>query len=121
MLDSLFQKYGGFETVSKLVHEFYKKVMADENLKPYFKNVELEGLMEHQTKFLSQVLGGPNEYKGRELFEAHKNLGITDKAFGLVAEYLEETLDEAGVEDADVEVIMNIVASVKDKIVIPKE
>lgn len=117
MEQSLFDKYGGFETIAKLVYEFYRKVLKDIELKPYFKNSNMDQLMEHQAKFLSHILGGPDEYAGRELKEAHKTLNITDEHFELVAEYLEETLDEGGVEDDDVKTIMGIVASVKNLIV----
>ena len=117
MSESLFDKYGGLETVSKLVHEFYKKVLADVELKPYFKDTDLDNLMQHQVKFLSFALGGPIEYLGRDLKVAHEPLNITKDHFGMVAEYLEEVLDEAGVEDSDVEVIMGIVGSVENQIV----
>ena len=38
MSQTLFNKYGGKETVGQIVIKFYQKVMADENLKKFFKN-----------------------------------------------------------------------------------
>ena len=74
-------------------------------------------LMEHQVRFLSMALGGPNGYTGRELKTAHEHLNITNDHFNLVASYLEEVLDEANVEESDIKEILGIVGSVRPDIV----
>lgn len=118
MSDTLFDKYGGFSTVGNIVHEFYEKIMDTESLENYFWDIDMARLIKHQTDFLCQVLGGPASYTGRALKDAHKGLNIVVEDFMTVAEILEETLEEAGVEDSDVEAIMEIVASTKDDIVV---
>lgn len=50
-LNRYFQKYNGFPRVAKLVHAFYKKVLAEASLAPYFKEVPIEELVEHQINF----------------------------------------------------------------------
>ena len=114
---NLFEKYGGFETITKLVHEFYKKLLADDKVSKYFFDTDMDLLMEHQVRFLSMALGGPNGYTGRELKTAHENLNITNDHFNLVASYLEEVLDEANVEESDIKEILGIVGSVRPDIV----
>lgn len=114
---SLYDKYGGFSTVSKLVHTFYKKVGESESLAPYFVGVNLEQLMDHQNKFFSDILGGPVKYTGAHLKDIHARLNITNEAFFEVAELLEETLEDMGVESTDIETILGIVAGVKPDIV----
>lgn len=116
-MSNLFDKYGGFSTVSQIVRSFYKEIGASPTLKPYFEGVDLESLIDHQTKFLSQVLGGPAQYTGRELGQSHARLNITEAAFNEVANILQEVLEDHDVEDADVNSIMAIVGSVKGQIV----
>src|SRR5687767_612544 len=96
MAESLYDKYGGFATVSSLVQNFYNKVMASQSLEPYFASVDMARLMDHQVKFFCMVLGGPNNYTGRALRAAHSHLHITPAAFDEVAGLLKETLEEAG-------------------------
>lgn len=115
--DNLFEKYGGFATVSKLVHEFYDRIRRTPELDIYFDGIDLPRLIKHQTQFLGQVLGGPADYDGRELGRAHKRFQITVEHFDLVAEILEEVLEDGGVEDDDVAKIMNIVAGTREVIV----
>jgi hemoglobin len=117
MAQSLYDKYGGFATVSVLVRKFYDKVLASKSLEPYFAGVDTERLIDHQVKFLCTVLGGPNNYTGRALEAAHRHLKITPAAFAEVAAHLGSTLTEGGVEPKDVEAILGVVAGAQKDIV----
>jgi hemoglobin len=116
-MTTLYDKYGGFTTVNKLVQLFYKKVGESEDLAPYFKGVDIQVLMDHQTKFFSEILGGPVKYTGPQLKQTHARLGITEAAFSEVAELLQETLEDMSVEEDDIAIIMGIVGGVKSDIV----
>ena len=114
---SLFEKYGGFTTVSTLVKEFYDQVLESDNLSPYFENKDMDALIKHQTQFLSHLLGGPAQYAGRTLATAHKGLNISEESFDEVATILSEVLEDGGVEQEDLDAIMAIVAQTKADIV----
>ena len=116
-MTTLYDKYGGFSTISKLIQAFYEKVADSENLAPYFEGIDMQKLMDHQTKFFSDILGGPVEYTGRQLKAVHANLAITEDAFSELAELNEETLEDMSVEDTDIETVMEIVNGVKSDIV----
>lgn len=113
----LYEKYGGFATISRIVHAFYDKVLASPTLDPYFAHVEIEPLIDHQTKFLCKVLGGPDNYNGRALQAVHRRLNITPAAFDEVATLLREALEEAGMDPADVTAVLDVVASVRGDVV----
>jgi len=76
-MSNLFDKYGGFATVSQIVRAFYKEISVSQALTPYFEGVNMERLIAHQTQLISQILGGPATYTGRELGNAHSFLKIT--------------------------------------------
>ena len=116
-MTTLYDKYGGFATVNKLVQALYAKIAESRILAPYFEGIDMQKLMDHQTKFFSGILGGPVEYTGRELKGVHGKMGITEDALSEVAELLEETLEDMSVENADIETIMKIVGGVKSDIV----
>ncbi len=117
MTDTLFKKYGGLKTFSAVVSSFYTKVLDSSELEPFFRGVDMERLMSHQTHFIVKALGGPDAYKGRDIAAAHSNLQISDENFTEVAELLSDALEEAGVEEQDVETIINTIASLKNQIV----
>ena len=116
-MTTLYDKYGGFATVSKLVQAFYEKVAESDELTPYFEGIDMQQLMDHQSKFFSEIMGGPVKYTGAELKVVHANMAVTQEAFSEVADLLEETLEDMEVEDDDIETIMKIVAGAKPDIV----
>lgn len=118
MGETLYEKYGGGDTVRTLVDAFYQKVLSTDVLVPYFENVDMDDLRDHQTRFISQVLGGPVTYSGDILKKAHEHLRVTEEAFGAVASCLQETLKESGVEEGDIATIMMVVGNSKGQIVI---
>ena len=117
MNQTLYDKYGGFPTISAIVSAFYEQIGEQESLERFFRGSDMAKLLDHQTKFLCKVLGGPDNYEGRSLKPAHLNLGIDQKSYMLVGSILQQTLENAGVEAADVATIMAIVISVKDEII----
>jgi hemoglobin len=92
-----YDRIGGGPAVRAVVDRFYELVLADADLAPFFVGVDLSGLRRHQALLISQVLGGPAEYSGRELHAAHADLPITAEHFGAVVAHLMTALTEAGV------------------------
>ena len=117
MSETLYEKYGGFTTISNIVHSFYEKVLETDSLLHYFKGIDMERLARHQTDFLTLVFGGPVNYTSDRLREAHAKLRIPVADFECVADLLEESLEEADVEDEDIEAIMEVIAASKGDIV----
>ena len=108
MASNLYDKYGGFATVSKVVHDFYRKVHESDILAPYFLHVEMPDLINHQIQFFSTLLGGPVTYDTRQVDEIHKRLHISNEAFQDALDLLIESLEDAGFEADDIQVVGNI-------------
>ena len=117
MPGTLFSKYGGLETFSAIVSNFYKKVLDSEQLEHYFRDIDIDRLISHQTHFLAKALGGPDKYDGRDLALVHANMNISAEDFDEVVELLEEALDESGVEDDDIAAILSLINDLKAQIV----
>jgi hemoglobin len=115
---TLFQKYGGTPTVSRLVANFYQEVLARPHLKRHFDGVPLPKLIQHQVRFISGVLGqSPSPYNGRTMAEAHDRLKISAEDFAEVAQIFSDTLSKAGVEPADLQKVMADVATLESAVV----
>ena len=57
---STFQKYGGFSTVSRVVMTFYDKVLDSDVVGPFFDDIDMPRQIDHQTKFVASIMGGPD-------------------------------------------------------------
>lgn len=106
MQSSMFSRYGGFASIHKLVFEFYDRMLDSDVLGPYFEDVDMAKLVDHQTKFVSQVMGGPVTYSNEVLEQVHRRLAIDQNAFNEMSRILEETLRDGGVHEDDVAAIM---------------
>ncbi|MEU8300563.1 group 1 truncated hemoglobin [Micromonospora sp. NPDC048909] len=106
---SHYERIGGASSVKAAVELFYDKVLADPDLAGYFDDVEMVGQRRHLALMLTVVLGGPNEYAGRGLAEAHQPLNIPVAHYAKVGEHLTATLTELGVPQdvlADVQTVL---------------
>ena len=90
---------GGEQAFQSIVAEFYRRVLADPSLAPFFAHVDMAALQEHQAAFLIQALGGPKQYQGRDLKTAHAGLQIQKKDFYAVADHLVNALSAMGVDE----------------------
>lgn len=113
---SLYEKYGGQETVNKLVDKFYEKMLSDDNVKHFFDGVDFERLRGHQQKFIAFALGGPNHYQGRNMRDAHKGMGLDDSHMDSLIDNLTDAMDEMGVSEDDIAAVIGKVEGMRDDV-----
>ena len=102
MTQSLYDRIGGEAAMNAAVDIFYRKVLADDRIKRFFDDVDMERQAAKQKAFLTMVTGGPNNYTGKDMREGHKHLierGLNDSHFDAVMENLGATLKELNVPD----------------------
>lgn len=114
---SLYDAIGGHAALVAAVDVFYRLVLADPELSPFFPAGVGERHRAYLTTFLGEALGGPRRYRGPDIAAAHRGLGISDVHFGLVAGHLVATLDELGVPRHLTDQIIGIVATLQSAVV----
>lgn len=113
---TIYDRIGGEEAIERLVGSFYEKVLVDEDLYPFFKDVPTEKQKRMQREFFAAALGGPAKYTGRPLSHAHYNLGIQRRHFTRFVEILLETLQGASIDDRDTVDIIDRINTYSDEI-----
>jgi len=103
---TIFERYGGFATVRKVVSAFYDYVLEDEIMAPYFEGIDMRRQIDHQSKFISAVMGGPASYSDEHLQRVHARLGIDHEAFTVMAELLREAMEDNDMAPPDVDAVM---------------
>lgn len=114
---SHYDRLGGAATITEAVDRFYARVLDDAELAPYFAETDLAAVRRHQVLLLSQVLGGPAAYDGRQLGDAHRGLAITDAHYDKVVGHLVNVLVELGADDEAIAAAGAVVTEVKGDIV----
>jgi hemoglobin len=80
--ESIYDSFGGEQTIAAIVHEFHHLLVTDEKLAHYFQDVNLNHLRIGQmTLLIIYLFGGPNRYHGKNMREIHKGLYISSEAY----------------------------------------
>jgi hemoglobin len=116
---SLYDTLGGAVPLRVAVDRFYTAVLADPELAAYFDGVDVAHVKRHQILLLTQVLGGPQTYAGRDLGAAHRHLGVTSAHYDRVVDHLVATLQGLQAPRAVVAAVEGAVAGAKAEIVAP--
>jgi hemoglobin len=118
-MTSIYERIGGQDALIVVVDDFYERVLADPQLAPFFAGANMSRLKGKQVEFFAEALGGPANYSGLSMKDAHRGRAIGRIHFDLVAKYLSEALGAAGVPDGTAEEIIAAVAPLATDIVSP--
>ena len=117
---TLFERIGGRDAVNAAVELFYQKLLADDQLRPFFDGVDMDRQQAHQRLFMTYAFGGAPNYPGRSMQEAHRRLveekGLNDTHFDAVAGHLKGTLEELNVPSELVLEVLQIVGSTREAV-----
>jgi hemoglobin len=98
---TVYERTGGFASVSRIVLDLYDRVLDDDALGAFFENVDMPRVVDHQTKFIAMLLGGPAAYTDEQIRALHRHLAIEDAHFDRLQSLLAETLAAHGLSPAD--------------------
>lgn len=115
-MTTLFEKIGGASAVDAAVDIFYRKVLSDDSVSSYFDDLDMDGQIAKQKAFLTVAFGGPNNYSGKDMREAHKHMSLTEAQFGAIANHLSTTLSELKVPQKLIDEVMAIAGSTHDDV-----
>jgi hemoglobin len=114
ILDDLYETIGGSDTVGTAIDSFYRRVLADESLRPFFHSTDMARLRAGQNMFLSMLLGGRAVYTGKDIKTAHANAraqGLTAEHLDVFLKHFRAAIDEVGVAPDKAEKVMKLLES----------
>ena len=103
---TLFEKYGGFSQVSRVVLAFYDKLLDSGDIGSFFDDIDMSKMVDHQTKFVASLLGGPASYTDAQLRHLHAHLPIENAHFDELKVVLKDTLADHGFEVDDIDAVL---------------
>ncbi|NVK16571.1 MAG: group 1 truncated hemoglobin [Rhodobacteraceae bacterium] len=117
MPQTIYEKYGGFSAISRVVMTFYELALDSDQIGDYFADVDMARLIDHQTKFISSLLGGPASFSDDRLEAVHRALGITHKDFDEMGELLKDALEQHGLSEPDIRTTLSAIEGKRSIIV----
>ncbi|MDP1980177.1 group 1 truncated hemoglobin [Undibacterium sp.] len=92
--DALYQSLGGKTGISTFVNSFITIVLEDARINKAFKDTDTERLASLLTEQFCELSGGPCKYSGRDMYEAHKDMQVTNAHFNALAEDLQIAMEK---------------------------
>jgi hemoglobin len=106
MTETIFERYGGFAVIRRIVSDFYDRVLGSPVISHHFEHVDMRRLLDHQARFISSITGGPASYTDEHLRRIHERLGITAEEFREMVALLSETLEDFDFAQTDIDVVV---------------
>jgi len=112
--ETLYDRLGGHDGIRAVVDDFYDRLVADDDIGPFFEGSDLAKLRRTQTDFLCEAAGGPETYDAEPIREAHIDVPFTPEHIQRAVELLYQSLDEFDVADEDADAVVGAVAAYEE-------
>jgi hemoglobin len=120
---TLYERLGGSYAIATAVDHLIDQLHTNatiNNLNPKVKGFHTEqyraGYKFMVTAWCIEATGGPKCYPGKDMFQAHEHLGLTDYEFDVTAHEIRNTLYHFGVPPKEIDDFMGIVESYRGKV-----
>jgi hemoglobin len=115
---TLCERLGGTPAISAVVDSFAQKVLSDGRVNKKFAKSDANRLVTNLKGFVGQAAHCPGvKYKGKNMKNAHRNMGVTDGEFNAVVDDLVKTLDEFKVPEKEKNELLAALGPTKKDIV----
>jgi hemoglobin len=111
---TLYERLGKREGIRAVVDDFYDRLLADEELAPFFADADVETLRRTQTDFLCEAAGGPETYDATPVREAHLDVPFEAAHIQRAVEHLSESLAAFDVPEDDAAAVIGAIAQYED-------
>lgn len=95
--DQLYRALGGTEGITKVVDAALAEIHGDLRINIFFEKTDMADLRRLLIEQICAATGGPCEYTGRTMEEAHSGLNLTDADFDAFVEDLVRAMDSVKV------------------------
>ena len=95
--DSLCRAFGGKPGLARLMADFVPRLRADARIGHFFEETKLSELQAQLTDQLCAVSGGPCQYEGANMKDAHAESKVRKADFNALVEVLQQAMDAQGI------------------------
>jgi len=119
---SLYERLGGAQGISVLVDEIVELHMSNPAIKARFLPqkddlAHLAQVKQHTCNFLGAGSGGPEQYKGRSMKEAHRGMNVSEAEYMAAVDDILAALQKHGVDEQSQKDVLAIAYSLKADII----
>jgi len=117
MEKTLFERLGGLDAITAVVEDFRDRVAQDDRINLKFARTDLGRLRKMLIDQVCEATGGPCQYNGRSMKQAHGGMKVTTGEFNALVEDLVATLKQFKVPGREQDELLAILGPLKSDIV----
>ena len=117
MESSLYDRLGGVDAITAVVRAVVDRQMKDDRISQKFARTNVDRVIKEFVDLICQVTGGPCTYTGRNMTEAHHNMGVTSGEWDAFVEDVVAVLNDFKVGKAEQGELLNLLAPLRPEIV----
>ncbi len=88
---------------------FYELALDSDQIGGYFADIDLPRLVDHQTKFIASLVGGPASFSDDRIEVVHRSLNISHADFDEMGNLLAEALAMHGMSEPDIKIALKAI------------
>jgi hemoglobin len=116
---SLYDRLGGKPAISAIVDDFVVNIATDKRINRSFRKANMPRFKAQLVDQLCAASGGPCQYAGKSMKEAHKGMGISNAAFNALIEDLRKSLTKFNVPEQEQGELLAVLGPMKADILAP--
>lgn len=114
---SLYEELGGEAGVARLVDQLLIEYKADPRIAFFFAETDEEYLKARLREQICQISGGPCEYTGLSMADAHSGLEIKESEFNWFVEDSERAMRKLGLPEHTQNRLLSLLAPMREEII----
>ncbi len=98
--DAIFQGLGAKAGIDQIVSDFIPIILADPRINAFFSKLDKQKFGALLSDQFCELAGGPCKYQGKDMYEAHEGMGISNAQFNALAEDLQIAMEKNNISSS---------------------
>ncbi|MBL4748089.1 MAG: group 1 truncated hemoglobin [Magnetovibrio sp.] len=113
---TLYERLGGFDGIRKISEDVWTEHTSNPAVKARYLDSDAEEVTRLVTEFVCWGTGGPQEYTGKDMKEAHRTMNINATEFMAVVDDISTALKKNDVGAQETSELLGLLFSLKDEV-----
>lgn len=114
---TLYDRLGGKEKIAQITEDVWINHVSNPDVATRYANSDAEKVKALVNEFVCWGTGGPVQYSGKDMLEAHRTMNISHREFMAVIDDVMRALDKNNVQTKEKNELLGLLFSLKDQVI----
>ncbi len=114
---SLYDRLGGKEQIARITEDVWINHVSNPDVAPRYAKSDAAKVKALVNEFVCWGTGGPVQYSGKDMLEAHRTMNISHREFMAVIDDVMRALEKNNVQTRERNELLGLLFSLKDQVI----